>query len=101
MNKIIELPCSKSVELFNGFYARVARDLGVDASYVSRITREKRKSIVVERALNREFRKCLFLITNGSPLSAKNRSKRSRTMFQNDRLRHLIPFLNQIPKRST
>lgn len=100
MNKIIEFPCSKSVELFRGFYARVARDLGVDASYVSRIARGKRESIIVEKALNREFEKCLVLINNGSLPPGKNRIRR-RPMFHNDRLRHLIPFLRRRGVRTT
>lgn len=37
--------------LYDGFYARVARLVGVDASYVSRVARGGRESSVVERAI--------------------------------------------------
>ena len=93
MGKLIELPCSKSVELFRGFYARVARDLGVDASYVSRIARGKRESIVVEKALHSECEKILRLINNNSILPRKYRRGHSRGMVRNDRLKHVIAFL--------
>jgi transcriptional regulator with XRE-family HTH domain len=45
-----------SVSLFRGVYNRVARRLGVDPSYVSRVARGERKSAVVEQALAEEVR---------------------------------------------
>ena len=45
-----------SVSLFRGIYNRVAKKLGVDPSYVSRVARGERKSAVVERALADEVR---------------------------------------------
>jgi hypothetical protein len=45
-----------SVSLFRGIYNRVAKRLGVDPSYVSRVARGERKSMVVERALAEEVR---------------------------------------------
>ncbi len=38
-----------------GLYSRVARQLKVDRSYVSRVARGERRSEPVERALTREF----------------------------------------------
>jgi hypothetical protein len=38
-----------------GIYSRVARKLGVDRSYVSRVARGERHSEKVETALNKEF----------------------------------------------
>lgn len=45
-----------SVSLFRGIYNRVAKRLGVDPSYVSRVARGERKSGVVEKALADEVR---------------------------------------------
>jgi transcriptional regulator with XRE-family HTH domain len=45
-----------SVSLFRGIYNRVAKRLGVDPSYVSRVARGERKSAVVEKALAEEVR---------------------------------------------
>ncbi|MDQ1406107.1 MAG: hypothetical protein QOG55_1736 [Acidobacteriaceae bacterium] len=44
------------VSLFRGIYNRVAKRLGVDPSYVSRVARGERKSAVVEKALAEEVR---------------------------------------------
>lgn len=44
------------VSLFRGVYNRVAKRLGVDPSYVSRVARGERKSEVVEKALAEEVR---------------------------------------------
>jgi hypothetical protein len=49
--------CATAVSLFRGLYGRVARQLGVDVSYVSRIARGERTSRVAERALTKEFNK--------------------------------------------
>ncbi len=45
-----------SVSLFRGIYNRVAKRLGVDPSYVSRVARGERKSALVEKALAEEVR---------------------------------------------
>ncbi|HEY2351622.1 MAG TPA: hypothetical protein VGH83_03860 [Candidatus Acidoferrum sp.] len=45
-----------SVSLFRGIYNRVAKRLGVDPSYVSRVARGERKSVLVEKALADEVR---------------------------------------------
>src|SRR6202020_1131060 len=45
-----------SVSLFRGIYNRVAKRLGVDPSYVSRVDRGERKSALVEKALAEEVR---------------------------------------------
>ena len=58
------MPRSKSVlrpaptnlaSLIRGLYGRVARQLKVDPSYVSRVARGERHSEEIERALNNEF----------------------------------------------
>jgi transcriptional regulator with XRE-family HTH domain len=45
----------KYVQSLCGMYSRVARKLGVDRSYVSRVARGERHSEEIELALNREF----------------------------------------------
>jgi predicted XRE-type DNA-binding protein len=43
------------IESLCGLYSRVARKLGVDRSYVSRVARGERHSKEIEVALTREF----------------------------------------------
>jgi hypothetical protein len=71
MKKSAAAQCATAVSLFRGLYARVALDLGVDVSYVSRIARGERKSKVAERALSREFNKVVAVMRNGSARSSK------------------------------
>ena len=52
----INMTSIPSVSLFRGIYNRVAKRLGVDPSYVSRVARGERKSAVVETALAEEVR---------------------------------------------
>jgi hypothetical protein len=52
------------VSLFRGLYTRVARQLRVDTSYVSRVARDERKSDAVTAALSEETRKILELTAN-------------------------------------
>jgi len=73
MNKSETTQCATAVSLFRGLYARVARKLGVDVSYISRIARGERKSKVAERALIREFNKVVSVMRNGSARSSKIR----------------------------
>jgi hypothetical protein len=70
--------CATAVSLFRGLYVRVAQELGVDVSYVSRIARGERKSQVAEKALNREFNKVLAYIKNSSARSGKSRKRRTK-----------------------
>jgi hypothetical protein len=72
MTKLATAQCARAVSLFRGLYARVARKLGVDVSYVSRIARGERQSKVAEKALNREFFKILALIRNGGSAPGKH-----------------------------
>lgn len=48
-------PFMEVVTLFRGLYNRIAEELNVDPSYVSRVARGERKSKVVEAALRREI----------------------------------------------
>lgn len=66
---------SAAVSLSRGLYARVARDLAVDPSYVSRVARGERESEAVEKALSRELHKILADMKNGMGRSGKKRNK--------------------------
>lgn len=46
---------NRYVQSLCGLYSRVARQLGVDRSYVSRVARGERRSENIERALTNEF----------------------------------------------
>lgn len=50
--------------LFRGFYGRVARQLGLDPSYVSRVARGERQSEVIEGALEREMTRIIRMAAN-------------------------------------
>lgn len=76
MKKAAAVSCSTAVALFRGLYVRVAHDLKVDVSYISRIARGERRSKVAEEAIDREFNRVLALIRNSSARSDKNRSSR-------------------------
>jgi hypothetical protein len=65
MKKSGPAQCAVAVSLFRGLYARVARNLGVDVSYVSRIARGQRKSKVAEKALTTEFNRVVAILRNG------------------------------------
>ena len=45
------------LSLYRGIYSRVARQLEVDPSYVSRVARGERRSAKVEAALLKEIRR--------------------------------------------
>jgi hypothetical protein len=71
MKKSATAQCAMAVSRFRGLYARVARKLGVDVSYISRIARGERKSKVAEKALIKEFNKVVAVMRNGSAQSGK------------------------------
>jgi hypothetical protein len=59
MNRRQAEPIAKMVSLSRGLYARVARRMRCDVSYVSRIARGERRSARVEAVLRTEFRNVL------------------------------------------
>jgi hypothetical protein len=85
MNKSGPAQCARAVSLFRGLYARVARELRVDVSYISRIARGERKSIVAHKALNREFNKVLAAIKNSSARPDRNRRRQTRRQVHHNR----------------
>ena len=64
MDKTEIAQCARGVKLFRGLYARVARKVGVDVSYINRIAHGKRKSKVAEDALAKEFKKVVMVMRN-------------------------------------
>ena len=50
-------PALRRYRLYRGLYARIARLLGLDRSYVSRVARGERRSSKVEAALRAELKK--------------------------------------------
>jgi len=71
MKKSATSQCAMAVSLFRGLYARVARNLEVDVSYISRIARGERKSKAAEKALTREFNKVVSVMRNSSACRGK------------------------------
>src|ERR1700722_8959797 len=71
MSKLATARCARAVSLFKGLYARVARNLGVDVSYISRIAHGKRNSKLAEKALTKEFNKAVTAMRNGRTHSRK------------------------------
>ena len=58
-NKELANRIPRMVCLSRGLYARVARRMKCDVSYVSRIARGERRSAKIEAALGKEFRAVL------------------------------------------
>jgi hypothetical protein len=75
VKKSVAVPCSTIVSFFRGLYGRVARELGLDASYISRVARGERESRVITKAIDREFSKGLALI---SARSDRNRNRKRK-----------------------
>jgi hypothetical protein len=71
-------PPPNLASLIRGLYGRVARQLKVDPSYVSRVARGERQSDAIEASLERELKRIMSLVSrnhNGaSRHSAKTRA---------------------------
>lgn len=56
-------PSAKNIaSLIRGLYGRVARELKVDPSYVSRVARQERRSVTIEAALRREIGRIITIV---------------------------------------
>jgi len=64
--------------LIRGLYGRVARQLKVDPSYVSRVARGERQSDAIEGSLERELRRIMSLVGTNHNGAARRAAKRSR-----------------------
>lgn len=71
--------------VFRGIYSRVARQLGVDRSYVSRVARGERRSKEIERALRAELRRVeAALKAAGKNLPASRRGRKTTVLVVDD-----------------
>jgi hypothetical protein len=61
--------------LYRGLYVRIARQLGVDASYVSRVARGDRRSSEVESALRQALQEIDQKLGRGSSIAASGLSR--------------------------
>ena len=62
--------------LIRGLYGRVARQLKVDPSYVSRVARGERQSDVIESSLERELKRIMGMVRTNHIFT-----KNGRTIF--------------------
>jgi hypothetical protein len=63
--------------LIRGLYGRVARQLKVDPSYVSRVARGERQSDDIEASLERELKRIMSLMKTNHNGNGRNGHKRS------------------------
>jgi hypothetical protein len=49
----------QAITVFRGIYKRVAQQLGIDPSYVSRVARGERRAAFVTDALEKEIRRAM------------------------------------------
>lgn len=64
--------------LIRGLYGRVARQLKVDPSYVSRVARGERQSGAIEASLERELRRIMAMVGSHRNGVGRRAAKRSR-----------------------
>ncbi len=72
--------------LIRGLYGRVARQLKVDPSYVSRVARGERQSDVIEASLERELKRIMSLVGTNHNGAGRNHAKRSRVKAKKKRV---------------
>ena len=63
--------------LIRGLYGRVARQLKVDPSYVSRVARGERQSDVIETSLERELKRIMAMVSTNHNGTGRHVAKRS------------------------
>ena len=73
----VSAPPLHFASLFRGFYGRVARQLDLDPSYVSRVARGERQSEAIEAALEREMKRIMRLAGNNHNSANHNSSNHS------------------------
>jgi len=81
------MPRAKAIEksaptnlasLIRGLYGRVARQLKVDPSYVSRVARGERQSDAIESALERELKRIMSMVRTNHNGNGRSHAKPSR-----------------------
>jgi hypothetical protein len=77
--KVVLKPAPTNLaSLIRGLYGRVAKQLKVDPSYVSRVARGERQSDEIEMSLERELRRIMSLVSMNHNGTKHHSSKRSR-----------------------
>lgn len=64
--------------LIRGLYARVAHQLKVDPSYVSRVARQERRSAEIEAFLKREIRRIIALVKANRTRAGRKPKKKGK-----------------------
>jgi hypothetical protein len=72
--------------LIRGLYGRVARNLKVDPSYVSRVARGERQSDVIEASLERELKRIMTLVGTNHNGAGRHPAKRSKAKGKKKRV---------------
>ncbi len=72
--------------LIRGLYGRVARQLKVDPSYVSRVARGERQSDVIEASLERELKRIMAMVGTNHNGAGRHLAKRSRAKTKKKRV---------------
>lgn len=77
--KAVQKPAPTNLaSLIRGLYGRVARNLKVDPSYVSRVARGERQSDVIEASLERELKRIMSLVGSSRNGVGRAQARRSR-----------------------
>ncbi len=71
--------------LIRGLYGRVARQLKVDPSYVSRVARGERQSHVIEASLERELRRIMSQVRSNHNGTGRRSAKRTQVKAKKKR----------------
>jgi len=71
-------PPTNLASLIRGLYGRVARQLEVDPSYVSRVARGERQSDAIEASLERELKRIMTLVSRNHNGTGRHAAKHMR-----------------------
>lgn len=86
--KAVQKPTPTNLaSLIRGLYGRVAKNLKVDPSYVSRVARGERQSDAIEASLERELKRIMSVVGNNHHNGAgRNHAKGSRAKGKKKRV---------------
>jgi hypothetical protein len=80
----------EALSVFRGIYKRVADQLQVDPSYVSRVARGERQSDDIEASLERELKRIMALVKTGRNGASRNgaarKANKTKTQQKTQRL---------------
>ncbi|HSZ21121.1 MAG TPA: hypothetical protein VK770_15105 [Candidatus Acidoferrum sp.] len=85
--KSIQKPAPTNLaSLIRGLYGRVAKQLKVDPSYVSRVARGERQSEAIESSLERELKRVMSLVGSNHNGAGRQAAKRPRAKGKKKRV---------------